>query len=130
MCHKTIGYRLVGKDSIYRWELEEKGRPIAVDVAASITVNDGALGLDLARMGLGLAYTSDLYILDDLAKGVLQTTLTDYTTQSSGFFIYFAAGAQKQPKLRAFLDTLKVVTASARPTAGSKKPTAATIGGR
>ena len=125
--HRTVGYRLAGKDAIYRWEMEHAGRALTVDVGAGITVNDGALGLELARMGLGLVYTADIYILDDLAKGILQTTLNDYATESSGFFIYFAAGAQKQPKMRALLDILKTISAPGRAAASSKKLAPATM---
>jgi DNA-binding transcriptional LysR family regulator len=120
--HATIRYRRAGTDAIYRWELEERGRALAVDVPGPLTVNDGALGLDLARMGLGLIYTADIYITRDLAAGTLVTTLDDYAPRSAGFFFYFSAGAQHQPKLRAFLDTLLAFVARGHPPRGEAAP--------
>jgi DNA-binding transcriptional LysR family regulator len=112
--HATIRYRLASSNAIYRWEFENKGRAFSIDVPGTFTVNDGALGVELAlaRKGLCLAYTADVYIARELEAGTLVTTLNSYAPKSAGFFVYFPAGAQKQPKLRAFVDTLVAFTAS------------------
>jgi DNA-binding transcriptional LysR family regulator len=57
-------------------------------------------------MGVALAYTADIYIRQELEAGTLVTTLDDFAPKSSGFLLYFAAGSQNQPKLRASLETL------------------------
>ena len=85
-----------------------------VDVKGPLTVNDGELGLELARRGLGLLYTADIYIERDLAKRTLETTLDANSPSSSGFFLYFAAGTQAQPRLRAFVDCLLAFTRDKR----------------
>jgi DNA-binding transcriptional LysR family regulator len=105
--HATIRSRRAGTNVVYRWEFENKGRAYTVDVPGALTVNDGELGLELARRGLGLMYTADISVAPDLACGALETTLDAYSATSSGVFLYFAAGAQQQPKLRAFADTLR-----------------------
>jgi DNA-binding transcriptional LysR family regulator len=112
--HIAIRFRFARSGTIYRWEFEEHGRPFVVDVPGAITVNDGELGLELARQGLGLAYAPDIHLVRDLEDGTLVTTLDAYAPTSAGFFLYFAAGAQSQPKLRAFIDTLLDVVSDAR----------------
>lgn len=106
--HRSIRYRFPS-GSIYKWELEEKGRAIVVDVPGAITVNDGGLMLSLARAGQGLIYGADMFLQADLAAGLLETTLDAYAPTSAGLCLYFAAGAQAQPKLRAFIDTLLAI---------------------
>jgi DNA-binding transcriptional LysR family regulator len=73
-------------------------------------------------MGVALAYTADIYIRQELEAGTLVTTLDDFAPKSSGFFLYFATGAQNQPKLRAFVDTLLAFL--------SRSPGRATTAGR
>lgn len=123
--HQTVSYRRAGTEVIYRWELEEKGRARVIDPSSDIVVNDGELGLELARRGLGLLYTADIYIQDDLARGTLVTTLDEFSPRSSGFFIYFAAGSQEQPKLRAFVDMLRETAGS--PTISAKRKRAKSV---
>jgi len=107
--HAAIRYRPLGTGEIYRWEFVDETRPIVVDVPGPITVNDGALAIQLARRGLGLVYAPDFEITRDLADGTLVTTLDAYAPTSAGIFLYYAGGAQTQPKLRAFIDVLLAV---------------------
>ncbi|NUP13101.1 MAG: LysR family transcriptional regulator [Polyangiaceae bacterium] len=107
--HAAIRYRPVGPGAIYRWEFMDGAHAVVVDVPGPITVNDGALAIQLARRGLGLVYAPDFQITRDLAEGTLVTTLDAYAPTSAGIFLYFAAGAQTQPKLRAFIDVLLAV---------------------
>lgn len=115
--HASIRYRMPS-GAIYRWELEEKGRAIVVDVPGSLTVNDGALMRALAREGHGLMYGPEFAFASDLESGALVRTLADHSPTSAGLCLYFATGAQTQPKLRAFIDTL-LATLKKRPRAVS-----------
>lgn len=122
--HEGICCRKPTHGQRHRWEFLEKGRIVVLDVPAAIVVDDGEVALSLARQGLGLAYTAEMLIEEDVACGRLVTTLDAYTPTSPGFFLYFPAGTQSQPKLRALIDTLKAqsrLTKSARPSRGSKR---------
>ncbi|WP_438010445.1 LysR substrate-binding domain-containing protein [Sorangium sp. So ce321] len=115
LAHACIRYRFQSA-ALYRWEFARDGREIAVDVPGAITVNDGELALSLAREGLGLAYTADTVVAEDLARGTLATALDAYAPAGPGLFLYFPARAQTQAKLRAFIDTaLAVLAPDARP---------------
>ncbi|WP_437759347.1 LysR family transcriptional regulator [Sorangium sp. So ce1389] len=110
LAHACIRYRFQSA-ALYRWEFARDGREIAVDVPGAITVNDGELALSLAREGLGLAYTADMFVAEDLARGALATALDAYAPAGPGLFLYFPARAQTQAKLRAFIDTALAVLA-------------------
>lgn len=107
--HASIRYRFPS-GHVYKWELEERGRAIVVDVPGAITTNDGALQLSLAIAGEGLSYAPDFIVDRYLATKELETTLDDYAPKSGPLCLYFATGAQNQPKLRAFIDTLTELT--------------------
>ncbi|WP_437839914.1 LysR family transcriptional regulator [Sorangium sp. So ce1153] len=120
LAHACIRYRFQSA-ALYRWEFARDGREIAVDVPGAITVNDGELALSLAREGLGLAYTAEPFVAEDLARGTLATALDAYAPAGPGLFLYFPARAQAQAKLRAFIDTALAVLAPAGRRARSRR---------
>ncbi|WP_437514910.1 LysR family transcriptional regulator [Sorangium sp. So ce1099] len=120
LAHACIRHRFQSA-ALYRWEFARDGREIAVDVPGAITVNDGELALSLAREGLGLAYTADQIVAEDLARGTLATALDAYAPAGPGLFLYFPARAQTQAKLRAFIDTALAVLAPDGRRAGSRR---------
>jgi DNA-binding transcriptional LysR family regulator len=102
--HDCIAYRFPSSGALYRWELEEKGRAFSVDPGSAVIVNDGGLGVSMALAGLGLNYTADLFVAEELRSGRLARVLDRYLPTTPGLFLYFPARAQAQPKLRAFID--------------------------
>ncbi len=58
-----------------------------------------------ACQGLGLIYSSTFHTSSELAQGLLEPALLDYSPGGDGLFLYFTKAAQSQPKLRAFIDT-------------------------
>jgi DNA-binding transcriptional LysR family regulator len=110
--HDAVGYRFPASGSIYRWEFEREGRPLSVDIPSSIIVNDGTLLVSLAKAGLGLAYVADIAVTNEVNAGVLIPVLTEFLPQSAGLHLYFPRHAQRQPKLRAFIDVAKQVLRS------------------
>lgn len=102
--HMAIRSRFPTSGVLYRWEFEIDGRAVTVDPPGAITVNDSALQIVLARGGLGLGYLDGLSVAPFLESGELEAVLGEFTPRGSGFFLYFAARSQTQPKLRAFID--------------------------
>jgi DNA-binding transcriptional LysR family regulator len=49
----------------------------------------------------------DVEIEQDIASGRLERVLQSYVPVSTGLFLYFPARTQSQPKLRAFIDTIR-----------------------
>jgi DNA-binding transcriptional LysR family regulator len=110
--HDTIGYRFPTSGIVYRWEFEREGRALSVDATGSIIVNDGTLLVSLAKAGLGLAYVADIAVENEVGSGALIPVLTQFLPRSAGLHLYFPRHAQRQPKLRAFIDVAKQVLRS------------------
>jgi len=109
MQHECIRYRYPS-GGLYRWELNERGRALSIDVPGRFTVNEGRLALGLARAGVGLMYSADQLLEEELRRGALEPTLLSYQAKSPGFYLYFAARSKEQPKLRAFIAAVLSVT--------------------
>lgn len=107
LSHKCLLFRL-GSGGVYdRWEFEQKGRDIQVQVKGSLIMNDPLLITEAAVNGLGLMYVVEDAIRDHLKSGKLELVLGQYASESTGYFIYYPQRSQSQPKLRAFVDHLK-----------------------
>jgi DNA-binding transcriptional LysR family regulator len=107
--HQCIGYRFPTAKMVYRWQFQNKGRPLSVDVAGGIIVNDHLTMIALAKAGTGLAYTADLVAAPDIEAKRLRAVLSAYCVSGPGLHLYFPMRSQQQPKLRAFIDCAKQV---------------------
>lgn len=104
--HECVRQRMLSSQTIYRWELMRGRREVSIEVGGGLVLDNVELIVAMARAGLGLAYVADALIEDDLATGRLQRTLEAYLRPGPGLQLYFPAGAQTQPKLRAFIDVI------------------------
>ena len=105
--HQCIGYRFPTAKTVYRWQFQNNGRPLSVDVAGGIIVNDHLTMIALARAGTGLVYTADLVAARDIKAKRLRAVLSAYSISGPGLHLYFPRRSQQQPKLRAFIDFAK-----------------------
>lgn len=105
--HACIRFRSPTTGALYAWELERGGREWELAVDGPITTNDGRVLLSAAREGLGLAYVSEHAAAADVAAGRLRVVLAGYAAAVPGYFLYFAARAREQPKLRALVAALR-----------------------
>lgn len=107
--HQCIGYQFPSAKRVYRWQFQNKGRPLSVDVAGGIIVNDHLTMIALAKAGTGLVYTADLVAAPDIEAKRLRAVLSAYSISGPGLHLYFPMRSQQQPKLRAFIDFAKQV---------------------
>jgi DNA-binding transcriptional LysR family regulator len=107
--HDCVGFRFGDSGTRYRWELERGGREETVSVSGRVVCNDSAMMVRLAAAGLGLAYLAEPEVAPYVARGELELVLEDYAPRVAGLFLYFPRGAERQPKLRAFIDTARRV---------------------
>jgi DNA-binding transcriptional LysR family regulator len=107
--HNCIGYRLIKSGALYRWQLLEDGREVAVEAPGNTVINDPMYALDLARAGVGLAYVMEPLVRADMAAGRLRQVLTKSAGEWPGLFLYYPKRAALAPKLRTFIDTTKDV---------------------
>jgi DNA-binding transcriptional LysR family regulator len=69
----------------------------------------------LGVSGLGLIYTLEPLVADELARGRLQVVLDAYLPSVPGLFLYFPKHAQISPTFRAFVDFVRATVEPARP---------------
>lgn len=109
--HECITFRSQTTGSLYAWELERGKRNWRVPVRGSVVSNDNALSVSLAGQGLGLAYTLEPVVEEQLRSGRLQLVLEPYAALVPGFFLYYPSRAQSSPALRLFVDAAKDLAA-------------------
>ena len=112
--HQCIGYRFPTAKTVYRWQFQRNGRPLSVDVAGGIIVNDHLTMLALAKADTGLVYTADVVAAPDIEAKRLRPVLSAYSINGPGLYLYFPMRSQQQPKLRAFIDFARLVLRTAR----------------
>ena len=112
--HDCINFRMPSTGAVYRWELERAGREESVAVSGRLVCNDSAFMLRAARAGLGLAYLMEPEVAPLVERGELSLVLEDYAPRVPGLFLYFPRGAERQPKLRAVIDTARRVLPGAK----------------
>ena len=106
--HDCINYRRRSQGVIYRWEFTEHGNDFEIAVQGRLMLDDGALMVDAALDGLGLAFVLESSVRQHLASKRLVRVLDAFCTPFPGFFLYYPNRAQIAPKLRALVDHLKV----------------------
>ncbi len=108
LSHNCIRGRL-GNSYIYdRWEFENKGEAFQVQVKGSLIFNDSFIMLNAAVEGAGIIYTVEDAISDKVKSGKLEIVLSPFAASSAGFYLYYPKRSQVLPKLRAFVDHLKL----------------------
>ncbi|RKH11791.1 LysR family transcriptional regulator [Corallococcus praedator] len=109
--HACIGIRSMTSGARWAWELERGKRSFRVPVHGPVTTNDDKLMRLLAVSGVGLIYTFEPEIADELRRGSLRLVLEPYASAVPGFFLYFPSRAQVSPSLRAFVSVAREVMA-------------------
>ncbi len=105
--HECIRYRQVTSGTIYKWELDEAGKAIDIEVDGRVIVNDGGMMVRAALDGLGLAYVMEDYVREELASGRLVRVLEAFCAPFPGFFLYYPSRSQVPLKLKVLVDFLR-----------------------
>ncbi len=105
--HECICIRSASDGAPYAWELERGKKTWRVPVQGPVTTNDPDLMRLLAVAGVGLLYSFEPQIADELRRGSLRVVLEPYAAEVPGFFLYFPSRAQVSPALRAFVNVAR-----------------------
>ncbi|CCV07019.1 Transcriptional regulator, LysR family [Mesorhizobium metallidurans STM 2683] len=116
--HNCIGYRLVRSGAVYRWDLAEDGKDVAVETRGTAVVTDSLAAIDLALSGTGLAYVFEPLVRADITAGRLVQVLPQSAIEEPGLFLYFPRRSAMAPKLRAFIDTAQEIGRTSSRTPG------------
>ncbi|MCC0808853.1 LysR family transcriptional regulator [Methylobacterium sp. W2] len=106
--HRCLRIRL-GDESLYRWEFEQPGESLALDVPGAVTLDSTQFALGLAAAGGGLAYLPEPCVMPMVDRGELRIVLADWAPMGSGFHIYYPGRRQLPTGLRLLIDVIHEV---------------------
>jgi DNA-binding transcriptional LysR family regulator len=94
------------------WRVETDGLPIDLVVCGPLVVNDFPTMLGGALGGVGLAQVPEPITAKGVSEGRLEEVLASYASRSPGVFLYHSGRRQLLPKLRAFIDHVRLHSAA------------------
>lgn len=104
--HRCIGHR-VPSGKLYRWEFEQGGRAMTLELNGSLTLDDEELMVDAAIAGLGVAYVASPAADPAFQDRRLRRILSAWTPPSERIGMYYPGHRSIPPALRVFLDVVK-----------------------
>jgi DNA-binding transcriptional LysR family regulator len=105
--HECVVFRSPTTGAAYAWEFERGRKKWRVPVGGGVVSNDGLLCASFAKLGLGLAYIVEPYVLAELRSGQLQAVLGPFAPTTRGYFLYFPSRSQQSRPLQLFVETAK-----------------------
>jgi DNA-binding transcriptional LysR family regulator len=105
--HACINLRLWTNGGLYIWEFEKDGRELNVRVDGPLVLNDMAMILDGALMGLGLAFVMEDQALPLIAEGRLVRVLEEWCPWFAGYHLYYPSRRQTPPAFTALMEFLR-----------------------
>jgi DNA-binding transcriptional LysR family regulator len=112
--HECITFRAPSTGALYAWELERGRRNWRVPVRGGVVSNEPELNVMLAEQGLGLTYTFEPWVAEQVRSGRLKVVLETYAPTVPGFFLCYPSRAQSSPALRLFVEVVKELTSARR----------------
>lgn len=97
--HRCLRFR-IGDDTVYRWEFDQHGEEIAVDVPGTLTFDDSRSMTLLLQAGAGLMYAPEPLLAPLIADGRVRCVLKDWSSPGPGFYIYYSSRRQLPAGLR------------------------------
>jgi DNA-binding transcriptional LysR family regulator len=101
--HECICVRRVPSGEPWAWELVRGKKTYRVPVRGPLTTNDAELMRVMAVAGVGLFYSLESRVANDLTSGRLRIALEPYAPEVPGLYLYFPKRSQVSPALKAFV---------------------------
>ena len=105
--HDCIALRKITRGTVDRWRFIQNGKDLEIAIAGHLVTNDGAVLVDAALDGLGLAYVFESMVRQLVADKRLVRVLDKYCPQVPGYFLYYPSRTNVAPKLKALIEFLK-----------------------
>jgi len=105
--HDCINLRKITSGAVERWKFVENGKDLEIAVDGHVVTNDGAVLVDAAVEGLGLAYLFENMVSALVSEKRLARVLDRYCPQVPGYFLYYPSRINLAPKLKVLIDFLK-----------------------
>ena len=105
--HDCICLRMITSGAVNRWRFVDKGKDLEIAVDGHVVTNDGAVLVDAAAEGIGLAYVFENMVSALVSEKRLVRVLDKYCPQIPGYFLYYPSRLNLAPKLKVLIDFLK-----------------------
>jgi DNA-binding transcriptional LysR family regulator len=100
--------------SMCRWEFEQGGQLVTVDVPGQLALDDGSLMLEAALAGTGLAYIAEWWVDKSVREGKLRRVLDGFTPSFQGNCLYYPSRRYQPAGLRALISFIQEVSRESR----------------
>ncbi len=90
----------------YRWEFEQHGQPMTLEVSGNLTLDNLEIMADAAARGLGIAYLPEHTAGRYLRDGQLVQVLEDWSPRVPGLFLYYPGHRHVPGGLRALIEVV------------------------
>lgn len=104
--HQCIRARMA-TGAIWRWEFEQRGEVVEIDVPGALTLDEMTLMLEAALAGAGLAYLNEWSVRQHIAAGRLVPVLEDWCQPYPGLCLYYPGRRHVPAGLRALIDLIR-----------------------
>lgn len=104
--HNCLRYRFQSSGLIAPWTFSGSDGDFPVEVHGSLIANSSPVAIEMAVLGLGVAYTFRDYCTDALVSGHLQEVLIEHQVAMPGVNIYFPREYRAMTPLRLFIQHL------------------------
>jgi DNA-binding transcriptional LysR family regulator len=105
--HRCIRWRWPGHATPYAWEFFENGSWFSVAVDGPLIFNDKEMALRATLQGIGIGFSADNAVADEIADGTLVPLLEQWSAPFPGLFLCYPQQRQMAPALRAFIDAVR-----------------------
>ncbi|MEL4013367.1 LysR family transcriptional regulator [Dryocola clanedunensis] len=106
--HRCIGWRKSPGIAPYRWEFAEQGRDFDVNVSPQLTTNDMGVMIRTVCAGGGISFGMAETFQPFIDRGELVSLLDRWLPTFPGFYLYFSGRKHLAPKVRAFIDHVRM----------------------
>jgi DNA-binding transcriptional LysR family regulator len=104
--HECLSYTNVAMPNVWHFEPRGGGDPIDVRIDARHRANNGQSLASLAVSGLGIVYSPDFIVANEIRSGLLVPLLTEYRGQRLPIAAVYPSRRHLSPKVRAIVDYL------------------------
>ena len=105
--HDCITLRMPTRGTVNPWRFQVDRKPFEIAVDGSVVTNDGAVLVDAAVEGLGLAYVFEGMVTELVSRRRLVRVLQEYCPRIPGYFLYYPSRVNLAPKLKALVEFLR-----------------------
>lgn len=104
--HRCIRFRFES-GTLYRWDLEHRGKSANIDVAGPMTLGNLNLMIEAALAGIGIAWVPQDEVAEHLASGRLVHLLPEWSPSFPGLCLYYPANRHPPTALRLFAQAVR-----------------------